>query len=398
VIRSAPGRASASRPAVPAGARTGANGEASPSKRDAVKLSARSEPGSGEERRRAAREVADLPDVVVAHVRPSRNVPSVQQLLKLDDSPVKALLARHAARGPARGPTGMSPDPEVSTMTPEEARRLSAAEDEATIRPAEVEEEVEQDELPEWDGPEEEYPEEEYPDGSASECDSPAPLGAMRLLQPRRSGSGLLEGGELTHGSAFDGEDSLMYTLEDTDASRMFESSSRSRASSRGDRTGPLLGVEVKWDIEADRAASQMRLTAKLDSDGLLCDAEVWHVGPRGAPLGLGQGDPPEVEEEVGVDEEEPRAQPVPEKEPVLPEPLRLPTKTRAAPDPRAQVARLKAQISRLYADVVQDLDAPARTVWDELYALFQAKMAIDLTDEDQSEIERYVFEQLPTE
>ncbi|CAE8654573.1 unnamed protein product, partial [Polarella glacialis] len=121
-------------------------------------------------------------------------------------------------------------------------------------------------------------------------------------------------------------------------------------------------------------------------------------VGPRGAPLGLGQGDPPEVEEEVGVDEEEPRALPVPEKEPVLPEPLRLPTKTRAAPDPRAQVARLKAQISRLYADVVQDLDAPARTVWDELYALFQAKMAIDLTDEDQSEIERYVFEQLPTE
>eukprot|EP00913_Durusdinium_trenchii_P022706 g21325.t1 len=50
---------------------------------------------------------------------------------------------------------------------------------------------------------------------------------------------------------------------------------------------------------------------------------------------------------------------------------------------PDAQVARLTAQIQRLYADVVRDLDRPARKVWDELYALFQEKMRVDLTDED---------------
>lgn len=43
-------------------------------------------------------------------------------------------------------------------------------------------------------------------------------------------------------------------------------------------------------------------------------------------------------------------------------------------------------------------MDAPARLVWDELYSLFKAKISADLTDEDQSEIERFVFESLPTE
>merc|ERR1712226_1649788 len=63
-----------------------------------------------------------------------------------------------------------------------------------------------------------------------------------------------------------------------------------------------------------------------------------------------------------------------------------------------AKVVKLTSQIDKLYMDVVRDFDAPARVVWEELYTLFQEKMAVDLTDEDQSEIERYVFEQLPTE
>ncbi|OLP78100.1 Serine/threonine-protein kinase Nek8 [Symbiodinium microadriaticum] len=50
------------------------------------------------EKARLKAEVAELPDVVVATARTSRNVPSVQQLLKMDDSPVKRLLQRNGGR------------------------------------------------------------------------------------------------------------------------------------------------------------------------------------------------------------------------------------------------------------------------------------------------------------
>jgi len=61
-------------------------------------------------------------------------------------------------------------------------------------------------------------------------------------------------------------------------------------------------------------------------------------------------------------------------------------------------VGSLGKKIERLYRDIVKDMDAPARVVWDGLYGLFKAKMAADLTEEDQQDIERFVFEQLSTE
>jgi len=62
------------------------------------------------------------------------------------------------------------------------------------------------------------------------------------------------------------------------------------------------------------------------------------------------------------------------------------------------KVARLNAQVLRLHADVARDLDPEGLAVWDELYQFFRAKVSADLTDEDQNEIERFVFERLPTE
>jgi len=77
------------------------------------------------------------------------------------------------------------------------------------------------------------------------------------------------------------------------------------------------------------------------------------------------------------------------------------------APDPseepkraeaRRKWRRLKAQITQLHDDAVKDLDAPTRLIWDSLYRLLRAKMAAELTEEDTSDIERHVFEELPPE
>jgi len=62
------------------------------------------------------------------------------------------------------------------------------------------------------------------------------------------------------------------------------------------------------------------------------------------------------------------------------------------------RIFRLGSQISRLLNQVTRDLDVEARRVWGELYQLFQTKMDTDLTDEDQTEIEAYIFEHLPSE
>lgn len=70
------------------------------------------------------------------------------------------------------------------------------------------------------------------------------------------------------------------------------------------------------------------------------------------------------------------------------------PTKVRAWKN----VRRLGSQISRLYDDAVKDLDEPTRDVWGNLYRLFRAKMCDDLTEEDESELEKHIFEELPTE
>lgn len=73
------------------------------------------------------------------------------------------------------------------------------------------------------------------------------------------------------------------------------------------------------------------------------------------------------------------------------------------ARDPRKsradrRVRRLGSQISLLYEDIVGELDAPTREVWDNLYRLFRAKLASDLSDDDHDDIARHIFEELPTE
>eukprot|EP00747_Dinoflagellata_sp_TGD_P181966 gnl/TRDRNA2_/TRDRNA2_36014_c0_seq1.p1 gnl/TRDRNA2_/TRDRNA2_36014_c0~~gnl/TRDRNA2_/TRDRNA2_36014_c0_seq1.p1 ORF type:complete len:385 (+),score=95.20 gnl/TRDRNA2_/TRDRNA2_36014_c0_seq1:106-1260(+) len=58
----------------------------------------------------------------------------------------------------------------------------------------------------------------------------------------------------------------------------------------------------------------------------------------------------------------------------------------------------LSSQISKLYEEVASGLDKETRIVWENLYRFFRAKMVADLTNDDQDEIEKFVFEQLPTE
>jgi len=62
------------------------------------------------------------------------------------------------------------------------------------------------------------------------------------------------------------------------------------------------------------------------------------------------------------------------------------------------RVRRLDSQISRLHDDAVRGLAEPVRLVWDGLYRFLRAKMAADLTEEDHKDIERHIFEELPTE
>lgn len=302
-----------------------------------------------EERRHAAHEVALLPNIVRPQpLRPSRNVPSVHELLELDRdggclgaaaaAAAESQAAKAAAKAQAlegRPGTSYASSPVSSPASDEEAMcpalwEVGGSHLEATILPGRV-----------WRSSEDPR---SHSDESHS-GDDPDSEGAvaphLRLLQPRRTW-----GGELTS-SAFNGEDSLAYSMEDSSQA-----------------------PELSWD------RSQELHSADLNSEGLLCDS-FWSGGDRGETA----------------------------------EPTQLPQVAEAVPqmdgagavpgtvELRAKLTKLTTQISRLHRDVEKDVDAAGRRgVWQELYQLFRAKMAIDLTDEDQIEIERYVFEQLPTE
>ncbi|CAE7906289.1 Nek1 [Symbiodinium sp. KB8] len=277
------------------------------------------------EKARLKAEVAELPDVVVATARTSRNVPSVQQLLKMDDSPVKRLLQRNGGRLTQAALQEDAESIEEVTIRPEDTvRQAQAGSDE-------IREELEAPDS-DWDGD-----------------------------------------AEVTHQSVF--EDSLLYTgtslCDDGDGS-------------------PTSRFELEWSAEEEPFA----LTATLD-DGLLCDA----CDRRFLE--------PSRKQEEDVEEEGPTtSNPSPvveELEPTIVEdqPVSASGSRRLserAGRAEAELARLTSQINRLYSDVARDLDAGARAVWDELYALFQDKMGVEMTDQDQSEIEAFIFEHLPTE
>ncbi|CAK8990698.1 unnamed protein product [Durusdinium trenchii] len=153
---------------------------------------------------------------------------------------------------------------------------------------------------------------------------------------------------ELTARSAF--EDSLMYTSSTLAASR--------------------IGPEHEQEDHPD----EPEMTTEID--GLLCDTwrtlkledEAVHQADEAFSTVAEAVEAAEAEVEEKISEELQEDTPAPA-------PTGAPPSAPLAhePSPDAQVARLTAQIQRLYADVVRDLDRPARKVWDELYALFQA-------------------------
>lgn len=323
------------------------------------------------------REVAELPDVVLAPVRSKRKVPSVQQLnqlVLLEAEPQPRPLSQRPP-DPVFEVTSSASDPEEMRHSSSEVGAGTEGCEEDLTDPEEVEEQLE------------------------------STLCNLKLLQIREPHSEPSR--ELTHCSAFDLEDSLVYTMDDgeTFTGDVHESSQR--------EVVPHWGVAEEEDVEEEEDSFEngaLQLTAKLDPEGLLCDAGAWREEVQTARDQVTQ---PEASEDFhiasGDAQEEVQshanasgfftsaAQPAEAANLAL-HPVVSHITAKKALDPQVKIARLSAQIARLYADVVRDLDAPARAVWDELYKLFQAKMAVDLTDEDQCEIERYVFEQLPTE
>lgn len=149
-----------------------------------------------------------------------------------------------------------------------------------------------------------------------------------------------------------------------------------------------------------------LQLTGQFDSDGLLCDPYWLPPSPSSSSrvASMAAGDTVHDQWDTLGGLREPADE--------LGEPMEEPEEATSdhargaagARDPQTQlrqrISKLSRQISRLYGEVVQDLPPAAREVWDELYRLFREKMEVedDLTDEDQIEIERYVFQQLPTE
>lgn len=277
-----------------------------------------------EDEERLKAEVAELPDVVMAAARPSRNVPSVQQLLSMDNSPIKRLLQRNGG-----------------SMTQAALQEEAEEAEEVTIRPG-------------------------------SQNRSQKELPAEEIDEELEGDEGNVGNVELTQRSTF--EDSLMYT--------------DSTIGGQGDATlgHTLMGFADQDTLDAPEAEEEQEEAMTMKIDGLLCDTWAGHT----LKLELRE----ELQPVLDADD-------IPEELTAVPEAkvdaITMPASA-ALPDPAAQVERLSAQISRLYMDVVRDLDASARKVWDELYVLFQEKMRIDMTDEDQSEIEAFIFEHLPTE
>jgi len=385
-------------------------------------------------RRRARQEVAELPDVVVPRPRSSRHVPSVH-MLQLDPEPSAVADSANSSSRTSQvarfdGTTNIkdaeavltqavqlthSPSaPEETTIQPiDDATMLPHREEVSEEVPEEVQFEDDEEYIDDYEEEEEDEDEECVVDDEievtqAADVDmegSGAVPPGLRLLHPLGAG----RGAELTHMSAFG--DSLAYTMEDTDASRM--QSSALQASHIGPQSDVILdwrlagGQEDGCGVTSEELAESLHLTAKFDSDGLLCDAQ-WHdpetepaddVRPEAAATVLASVSPvaatplivPTISAEV---------RPVPTAAEREAAELAAAQKAAAKASERAaaKVVKLTSQIDKLYKDVVKDLDTPARLVWEELHALFQEKMTVDLTDEDQSDIERFLFEHLPVE
>lgn len=290
-----------------------------------------------ERRRNAAREVADLPDFVVPVGAPvRRNAPTVQQLMRLERESTL--------------PTEGSSMRQRALLCADSGLEATLPPDEVTLVPR-VEPDSDSD-----------RPTDQAYGTAASRMASVAAVapsaagGAgprLRLLRPVSDATGCTvfddyEDSILGAGD-FCGDlgDSLAYTLDE---------------STQG-VNGIGSDVVIEWGVLAEQGAA--------------ASAQ-------------------EFLDDMQAAEEEPQLV-----SPQAPEPACV---TPPAVDPQARLRRraenLQQQISRLYADVMKDMDPPARAVWEQLYGMFRAKMALDadLSDDDQSEIERYIFEQLPTE
>jgi len=341
---------------------------------------------------KAVREVAELPDVVVPcygrSALVSRNVPSVQQLLQertLGKAPDFATTASTTIGLPSEEATMMPADagPGDSQHARPRPPRLPwqpghASYAEQTACSA-FEASVFADSLA--------YTEE---DAELSGDTEPGPSLNVIVgweVQESRVASGMAhsdreEGTDMTE----EIEEEIETKPEDGQVDEQAE-----LLASEED-TCEIAEVSAAWSIEDGPVDSDPRL-AELDSNGLLCDALQRPNSESSEERSLDQVDTilPDAVESPRTRES--ARESAPSKEPLEPSGQEL-----AQLERRSQ--RMSSQITHLYNDVVKDLDARARAVWDELYSLFQTKiqMASEFTDEDQNEIERYVFEQLPTE
>eukprot|EP00928_Gymnodinium_smaydae_P035092 TRINITY_DN24758_c0_g1_i3.p1 TRINITY_DN24758_c0_g1~~TRINITY_DN24758_c0_g1_i3.p1 ORF type:complete len:863 (-),score=227.21 TRINITY_DN24758_c0_g1_i3:81-2669(-) len=400
-----------------------------------------------ERRRRAAREVAELPDMVMPiggpGARKPRNVPSVHQLRRMDspgsdddedpDGEVLTEVAPRRARAPADSTTTstmtLAPAEEVeeelegeleSTLLPEdappEASGVAAAADRAAAlarwplppRPpaagvraggagaatsgAGGREEVEAEEVEEEDVEEDE-------DSVVADAEPPR----LRVLQ--RVGAPDEGAAELTGCSAFGGAsmaDSLAYSdATSLSYSRTVASATVADAAPEEDCSDGSAGSEANGVHSGSSGGSgELGALARVDSRGLLCDV-AWRVTTPGAHVA-----PAAVAAEEGEEDPSPRSpadgpSAAAEAAAVLQSaPAQSKTQSLAQRERERALKRVRsldAQIARLYEAVAKDLDAPARAIWEDLYSLFQ-KIACEPSEKDQTEMDRYIFEQLPTD
>eukprot|EP00927_Polykrikos_kofoidii_P084900 TRINITY_DN9087_c0_g1_i1.p1 TRINITY_DN9087_c0_g1~~TRINITY_DN9087_c0_g1_i1.p1 ORF type:complete len:885 (-),score=157.07 TRINITY_DN9087_c0_g1_i1:68-2722(-) len=418
-----------------------------PSRRSAPKRES-----AAEERRRAAREVADLPDHVFP--RAPRNAPTVHQLMQMDAT----------ASSTTTSEAGTGVNEEESTLSPEVLQQASEL-----VGSAPSSTEGEMDII-------EEATLLLAPPRVRSAVSGRPPLAPVTERATKQTGTL-----ELSTVSAFDasiGADSLAYTVADSLAYTAADSLGYTAAESLActaegggdDSEGECEGsrsVEISWVITDDsdglNVSKQQRGEDEDDGAddlrGLVCDARWQNSGIAAEDKEEDEGceedsrDGDEAEQRSGCEDpeansaeeehvveviDEPSAlekeaeellglAPTiadPSQDAIVPsfaivepeaEPRTLsygepgPRPVLAAPRTRPQVVnqqlvlekkvrKLDSQISRQYDEVVRDLNPASRGVWDELHQLFQSKMESDLTDEDQSEIERYIFESLTTD
>lgn len=419
---------------------------------------------------RAAREVADLPDVVAPKVAP-RNAPSVQQLAHHQDTDISSsasFLAKVSGPEACKGTDTSSPAAGSSARCPgavwvEDAVGLKDLSD-LTVKPGssagasracEAVLSVDELTLP-CEGDRTRLPagwtrsgQKEPSDVVEVACRTshvnenvPIDFEVKALMSTR---------GTVTPCSAFDslGHDSLAYTadstLSTTEVSFTPSGLSSSSASVENPEASGLMlspphsmedepcesgDVVVTWQVQScsdslvgsllapsavehpvsgdgnsgkvftsytarsEHGGPSQGSAAERNTDGLLCDCvsgkEREDTNPLCSTLSAGSEAPPVAQRQsVNVF-------------PSLAEQAQDPAVDQGASERVLQlenrIFRLGSQISRLLNQVTRDLDAEARRVWGELYQLFQTKMDTDLTDEDQTEIEAYIFEHLPSE